>query len=206
MGSTSENSEIYNDLAPVYDRMHGQFLRMAGNKAQLSLETAIITLVQPGDTVLDAGCGTGKLGAKLMEVEPSIQLTLLDPAPAMLARCKGIVARRLFGSLAALPFTDRKFDLTICSWALETSADEYRSLAELLRVTRHGGHIIIALCTDARPADPLSFVAKQTAKMLGTARFVDLEHLIARLSRNHGARTRTLMHEGVAAAMLIERS
>lgn len=63
--------------------------------------------LQPGMRVLDAGCGTGDLEARLAERHPGVEVVALDASTAMLARARRRQAwpagtrrrghRRLFG-------------------------------------------------------------------------------------------------------------
>lgn len=203
--STAAKTEIYDRLAPVYDHLHRQFLRFAGGRAQAALEGSIATLLQPGDAVLDAGCGTGLLADKLLTAQPDLRMTLLDPAPAMLRRCDQIAARRVFGSLAALPFSDAAFDLSICAWALETEPNEASGFAELLRVTKPGGHIVLSLCTANDTARPLDILTMRSVEFLHTGRFLDLHKILDGLANPDLTEVRILARYGIVSALLMKR-
>ena len=94
---------------------------------------------------LDAGCGTGAnlqllgaAGRRAVGVD-------LAPAAVTLARQRG--ARRLaVADVNALPFPAGAFDLVLCADVFECAeVDERAALAELARVTRPGGRIIVAV-------------------------------------------------------------
>lgn len=203
--STVPRTEIYDRLAPIYDHLHRQFLRMAGGKAQAALEGSVATLLCPGDKVLDAGCGTGRLADQLLSAQPDLDMTLLDPAPAMLRRCDQIAARRVFGSLAGLPFPDAGFDLTICAWALETAPDEVSGFAELVRVTKPGGHIVLALCTQNEGVRPLDMLTMRSIALLRTGRFLNLQRIMDGLARPDLSELRILARYGVVSALLMQK-
>ena len=75
----------YDELAPDYDYATR---RIDGVRAR-----AIEALrLQPGDVVLDAGCGTGFCFRMIEDaIGPSGQLIGIEPSPAMLARARGRV-------------------------------------------------------------------------------------------------------------------
>jgi len=78
--------EHYRDLAPKYDYATR---RIDGVRAQ-----AIDALrLQPGDVVLDAGCGTGFCFEMIQQaIGPGGRLIGIEPSPEMLARGRGRVA------------------------------------------------------------------------------------------------------------------
>ena len=205
MAAAAPKTEMYNRLAPVYDGLHRQFLRFAGGKAQAVLEGSVITLLRPGDQVLDAGCGTGRLADQMISTQPRCDMTLLDPAPAMLRRCDKSNVRRVFGSLAALPFADATFDLTICAWALETVPDEMSGFSELVRVTNSGGHMVLALCTANESRNPFDLLARRSVNLFGTGRFLDIDAILEGLDQSEFADVRVLARYGVVSALLIRK-
>ena len=105
-----------------------------------------IAAAGPGRTpALDAGCGTGAnlqllgaAGRRAVGVD-------LAPAAVTLARERG--ARRLaVADVNQLPFPAGAFDLVLCADVFEcVEVDERAALAELARVTRPGGRIIVAV-------------------------------------------------------------
>jgi SAM-dependent methyltransferase len=64
------------------------------------------------------------------------------PAPCY----RGVVA-----DIAALPFADGSFDKTVSVAALEFVADEKRAVAELFRVTKPGGAVVVATLNSLSP-------------------------------------------------------
>lgn len=97
---------------------------------------------RPG-RVLDAGCGTGGMAAWLRRYG---EVTGVDIAEAALARARSRQLPALVrGSVDALPFLDAQFDLVTSFdvlYHLEVSDDE-RALAEIRRVLRPGGALLI---------------------------------------------------------------
>lgn len=88
--------------------------------------------------VLDAGCGTGELGALLVGCD----VVGVDVSPAAVeeARRRGIDAR--IGDVQALEFADGEFDAVLCNWMLYHVRDRGKAIAELARVLRPGGRFV----------------------------------------------------------------
>lgn len=144
---------VYDRLAVAYTRMHERFLWLAGGEASGTLKGVVAGAAEPGMKMLDAGCGTGSLARQLLALCPGLRLTLLDASPAMIACTGDIVARRVHGDLARLPFKNDAFDLAMAAWSIETMVDPYRGVAELVRVTRPGGLVCAAFLANNRLAD-----------------------------------------------------
>jgi SAM-dependent methyltransferase len=104
--------------------------------------------VRPGDRVLDAGAGPGRFTAELVRL--GADAVALDISPGQLdqlrARLPGVEAH--VGDVTDLSrFADDSFDVTLClggplSYVLDRAED---TLAELVRVTRRGGHVLVSV-------------------------------------------------------------
>ena len=93
---------------------------------------------------LDAACGTGRHTKYL--VEKGFDTTGIDCSPEMLeqARVKVPQARFELGDLTAIPFATGSFDLALCALALDHADDLRAPVAELARVVRPSGRVIIS--------------------------------------------------------------
>jgi SAM-dependent methyltransferase len=102
-------------------------------------------LVGVHGTVLDAGCGTGGLLARLGSARPDLQLVGVewaDPACRRAAAKSG--ASLVRGTVNALPFRDACFDAAVSADVLcHRAVEPARALAELRRVLRPGGRLVI---------------------------------------------------------------
>jgi SAM-dependent methyltransferase len=102
-----------------------------------------------GDRVLDVGCGPGFYVHETLErVGPEGTVLGVDSSPQMLAlaarRCAGHEnAGFREGDATAVPVEDESFDRALCVQVLEYVADVPAALAELRRVLRPGGRVLI---------------------------------------------------------------
>jgi arsenite methyltransferase len=104
--------------------------------------------LQPAERVLDVGVGPGLLALEAMRaVGPTGRVCGIDPSPSMLA-----IARRRTGeagvelaegTATAIPYDDASFDVAVSTQVLEYVADVPAALAELHRVVRPGGRVLL---------------------------------------------------------------
>ncbi|MFA7601787.1 MAG: methyltransferase domain-containing protein [Novosphingobium sp.] len=104
---------------------------------------------RPDDELLDIACGPGSL---TLELAPHVaRATGLDITPAMLDQARAAQARAdvanvawVAGDGAALPFADGAFSLVTCSAAFHHFEQPTAILAEMARVCRPGGRIVVS--------------------------------------------------------------
>ena len=100
--------------------------------------------------VLDVGCGTGEMTARLAAKYPRARFTGIDLEEPHLERARALCAefgertRFQTGDALALPFPDEQFDLVVCRHLVQAVPDASRVLSEIRRVLRPGGrmHVI----------------------------------------------------------------
>lgn len=116
-----------------FDRVH---------QATLALATGIVH--QPG-SVLDVGCGTGKLLRLAALSWPQAQLIGVDPANGMIEMAKRLTPNATFFTSAAeaLLLQDASVDLALSSMSFHHWQDQAAGLREIARVLRPGGYFIL---------------------------------------------------------------
>ncbi len=130
----------YAGLAARYDRVWSYYVEASVRATRRRL------LTEPGERVLDIGCGTGALLASLAAGEAGTDLIGVDLSAEMLAvaRAKTPGSVRLVqGSGESLPFADETFDIVVSTSAFHYFRHPQDALAEVHRVLRHGGRLVI---------------------------------------------------------------
>jgi len=138
---------VYDRAADRYDHFRELWLRLAGAAAEEAMLADLRDTLLPGAKVLDAGCGTGLLARRMRELQPDIELTLLDLSAAMLVRAGDVPGEHVQGSVLELPFADDTFDVVISAWVIETVSDPIRAVTEYLRVLNPGGRVLYTFCS-----------------------------------------------------------
>lgn len=103
----------------------------------------------PGETVLDVACGTGALTVPAAAAVGSAgRVVGLDANPEMLAvaRRKSDAIDWVDGSAETLPFEGEEFDAVLSQFGFMFFQDRPAALREMMRVTRPGGRIAVAVC------------------------------------------------------------
>ena len=126
--------------ADAYDQFMGRYSRL------LSPQLADLAGVQPGQRVIDVGCGPGALTAELVERVGPANVAAVDPSEPFVAAAKarylGVDVR--LAAAEHLPFDDRAFDAALAQLVVHFMADPLAGLAEMARVTRQDG--VVAAC------------------------------------------------------------
>lgn len=107
--------------------------------------------LEPGESVLDIGCGTGSLAiAAKRRVGPSGTAQGIDASPEMIARARrkaskaGVDVTFTDGVVEALPFPDGQFDAVLSTLMLHHLPREARQQCarEMRRVLKPGGRVL----------------------------------------------------------------
>jgi ubiquinone/menaquinone biosynthesis C-methylase UbiE len=135
-------------------------LLFRGKLRELGYKTADLAQLQPGETVLDVGCGTGTLALIAKErVGETGRVCGIDPGPRQIARARAKAARRSLpidfemGVIEQLPFPDQSFDVVLSTMMMHHLPDDlkHQGLTEIARVLKSGGRLVIV---DFKRAEP----------------------------------------------------
>ena len=138
---------MFDRIAPIYDAMNRTMTAGLDRRWRRLTAEAV---VNSGDRVLDACCGTGDLAIAARVAGGDV--TGLDFSERMLerARRKAPELDWVGGDLLALPFPDGSFDAATVGFGVRNLDDLGRGLAELRRVLRPGGKLGVLEITRPR--------------------------------------------------------
>lgn len=154
---------MFDRIAGLYDRMNT--VMTDGLHRRWRRRAAELAEVSPGDRVLDVATGTGDLALELAaRVAPDGEVVGIDFSQRMLdlARAKArtdgrpdVRVRFQAANALALPFESDEYASATVGFGARNFADLERGLAEMVRVVRPGGRVVVLeITTPRRP--PLS--------------------------------------------------
>lgn len=163
-----DSREFAGQVAGMFDRIAGVYDLMnramtAGLDRGWRRRAADLAELQPGQNALDVCCGTGDLVFELADrVQPAGSVVGCDFSERMLDRARekalkqGIVGARFeWADALDLPYADGRFDAVTVGFGVRNLADLDRGLAEMARVLKPGGRMVILEITQPR-RPPLS--------------------------------------------------
>lgn len=140
---------LYDLYAGRYDRIKGWVIEDEIDYLARPFANEVGRLRRP-PLILDVAAGTGRLplAVEAAGLLPDAHWVLLDASARMLAQARdrldlGSRAHYLHHPAVPLPFADGSFDVVTCLEALEFMPDPEAALAELARVLRPGGLLVI---------------------------------------------------------------
>lgn len=153
---------MFDRIAGVYDRMNA--VMTAGMHHHWRRRAADLTELGHGGAALDVATGTGDLAFELARrVAPGGSVIGADFSEGMLelARAKiapspgAVVPQFETANALALPYADDRFDAATVGFGARNFSDLERGLAEMMRVVRPGGRVVVLEITTPTRA-PLS--------------------------------------------------
>jgi demethylmenaquinone methyltransferase / 2-methoxy-6-polyprenyl-1,4-benzoquinol methylase len=145
---------MFDRIARVYDLMNS--VMTAGLHHRWRARAADLSQVGPGARALDVATGTGDLAIEL--ARRGADVTGLDFSDPMLelARRKAPGIGWVQGNALELPYDDGEFDAVTVGFGARNFSDLGRGLAEMARVAKPGGRVVILeITTPQKP--PLSW-------------------------------------------------
>jgi demethylmenaquinone methyltransferase / 2-methoxy-6-polyprenyl-1,4-benzoquinol methylase len=145
---------MFDRIARVYDRMNS--VMTAGMHHRWRERAADLARVGPGSTALDVATGTGDLAVEL--ARRGAEVTGVDFAPAMLELARRKAPGLTFEERDALELrhANGSFDAVTVGFGARNFSDLDRGLAEMARVTKPGGRVVVLEITTPRKP-PLSW-------------------------------------------------
>lgn len=137
----------YDRLTPLFDPL----LRWTMRELELKHRLIVQAQIEPGQRVLDLGCGTATLTILIKQMYPAAEIVGLDGDPKILAIANAKVATAdvdlaLDHGLAYdMPYPDQSFDRVVSSLVIHHLAaqNKRRAFKEIYRVLRPGGKLHI---------------------------------------------------------------
>jgi ubiquinone/menaquinone biosynthesis C-methylase UbiE len=145
-----DSREHLEHVRTQFTRQADAYAAMPQTKDDAPLD-ALVALVgaQPDHEVLDVACGPGFLTVAF--ARRCARARGLDATPALLERARADAARRDLGNVRfehgdaeALPFGTASFDVVSCRAAFHHFPHPERVLAEMHRVAKPNGHLLVA--------------------------------------------------------------
>ena len=137
-----EVAAMFDGVAKRYDVMNR--VMTFGLEARWRREASEAVDPQPGMTILDLAAGTAVSSVVL--AAGGARVVAADFSLGMLAQGRKYadVVSLVAGDALRLPFADESFDVVTISFGLRNVADVDLALAEMLRVTKPGGRLVVA--------------------------------------------------------------
>jgi demethylmenaquinone methyltransferase / 2-methoxy-6-polyprenyl-1,4-benzoquinol methylase len=167
--------EVLRTIIPVYDRVNNVISLGKDTKFR---QQGLRGHVFSGDTILDAGSGYGNMSRLALKVTKSLAgIILYDPISEMLANVTnlsepGLRMHLSSGVFEYIPFRNNTFDVVMCGYSLRDAIELKQAMAEIHRVLKQGGRLIIVDIGKPDNIIPRAFVSFYLKYLLGILAFV----------------------------------
>ncbi|TXN32523.1 class I SAM-dependent methyltransferase [Lacisediminihabitans profunda] len=138
---------MFDGVAKHYDRTNS--VLSMGNSLIWRIATVRAVAPQAGERVLDIAAGTGTSSAALAKSGADVVAADFSPGMIEVGRVKHPGITFVQADAMALPFGDNEFDAVTISFGLRNIEDPKQALAEMYRVLKPGGRLVI--CEFSKP-------------------------------------------------------
>jgi demethylmenaquinone methyltransferase/2-methoxy-6-polyprenyl-1,4-benzoquinol methylase len=145
---------MFDRIAGVYDVMNS--VMTAGLHHHWRERAVDLARVGPGSRALDVATGTGDLAIALASRGAEVVGSDFSEGMLARARAKSSAVRWEQGNALALPYADGEFDAATVGFGARNFADLNRGLAEMARVVKPGGRVVVLEITSPQKP-PLSW-------------------------------------------------
>jgi demethylmenaquinone methyltransferase/2-methoxy-6-polyprenyl-1,4-benzoquinol methylase len=135
----AEVAAMFDQVAPRYD-VTNTVLSFAQDRRWRALTADVLDL-RPGERCLDLAAGTAVSTAEL--AHSGAEVVACDFSLGMLREGRDRGVPLVAGDAMHLPFPDEVFDAVTISFGLRNVADTAAGLAEMARVTKPGGRLVV---------------------------------------------------------------
>jgi demethylmenaquinone methyltransferase/2-methoxy-6-polyprenyl-1,4-benzoquinol methylase len=149
---------MFDRISGFYDVMNS--VMTAGLHHRWRARAADLAALGPGDRALDVACGTGDLAIELARrVGTGGEVIGSDFSEAMLQRARAKAAAGVvgggdiaweWGNALELPYASGRFDAATVGFGARNFSDLERGLAEMARVVKPGGRVVVLEITTPR--------------------------------------------------------
>jgi SAM-dependent methyltransferase len=117
----------------------------------------IISQLKGDETILDYGCGVGRLAREIIEVMPKVKIVGVDTSSEMRKLAEEYVASERFTTCSPEELGDRKFDFTYCVYVLQHILPQYVDNA-IKQVCNSSNKLLLVNSVARMYASPQGFV------------------------------------------------
>lgn len=122
-----------------------QYLKFQAERFAPFEDLAAMIAVRPGLRVVDLGCGTGELTARLADLLPGSTVIGIDSSDSMLERARPLAREGLSFELRPVERLEGEWDLIFSNAALQWVADHEALFPSLIGRLRPGGQLAVQM-------------------------------------------------------------
>jgi demethylmenaquinone methyltransferase / 2-methoxy-6-polyprenyl-1,4-benzoquinol methylase len=141
-----EVAGVLRSVIPVYDKVN---MAISLGKADKYRWEGINGHIHPGNKILDAGSGFGNMSKIASKItDQHLEMVLYDPLLMMLSRTRSFLRYSSNQYLSSgvfeyMPFKGQVFDAVLCGYSLRDAIELESAIAEIYRVLKKGGSLVV---------------------------------------------------------------